>query len=75
VPETVKPLPVTVAALTVTAVLPVEVKVTDCVAGVFTLTLPKDKFPVPTLSVGTDAPNCRAKVSVTLLAMAVRVTV
>ena len=74
-PETVKPLPVTVAALTVTAVLPVEVKVTDCVAGVFTLTLPKDKLPVPTLSVGTDAPSCRAEVLATSPALAVKVTV
>ena len=74
-PETVKPVPVTVAALTVTAALPVEVKVSDWVAGEFKITSPKATIEALTLSVGTAVPSCRAKVSVTLLALAVRVTV
>jgi hypothetical protein len=74
-PETVKPGPDTVAALTVTDAVPVEDKVRVCVVAVFTLTLPKDKLDELTLSVGTDAPSCRAKVFVTPLAPAVRVAV
>jgi len=41
---------------------------------VFTLTLPKDRLDELTLSVGTAALSCRAKVSATPLALAVRVT-
>src|SRR5258707_15030837 len=74
-PETEKPLPVTVAALTVTAAVPVDVKVTDCEAGEFSTTLPKDTLLAFTLSVGTDAFNCSAKLFETLLAVAVRVAV
>ncbi len=74
-PETVKPLPLTAAALTVTAAVPVEDRVRVCVVAVFTFTLPKDKLDELTLSVGTEAPNCKAKVLATLLALAVRVTV
>jgi hypothetical protein len=39
--EIEKPVPVSVAELTVTAAGPVEVSVIDCVAAVFTATLPK----------------------------------
>jgi hypothetical protein len=74
-PETLKPVPVRVAALRVTAAVPVEDRVSVCVAAVFTLTLPKDRLDELTLSVGTAAPSCRAKVSATLLALAVRVAV
>ena len=74
-PETVNPLPLTAAALTVTAAVPVEDRVRVCVVAVFTFTLPKDKLDELTLSVGTEAPNCRAKVLATLLALAVRVAV
>src|SRR5258707_11989955 len=74
-PETEKPLPVTVAALTVTAAVPVDVKVTDCEAGEFSTTLPKDTLLAFTLSVGTDAFNCSAKLFETLLADPGRVTV
>jgi hypothetical protein len=74
-PETVNPLPVTAAALTVTAAVPVEDRVRVCVVAVFTFTLPKDKLDELMLSVGTEAPNCRAKVLATLLALAVRVAV
>jgi hypothetical protein len=71
----VKPVPATVAALTVTAAVPVEDRVNVCVVAVFTLTLPKDKLDELTLSVGAEAPSDRAKVLATLLALAVRVTV
>ena len=74
-PEIVKPVPATVAALTVTAAVPVEDRVSVCVVAVFTLTLPKARLDELTLSVGTAAPSCRAKVSATLPALAVRVAV
>ena len=68
-----KPVPATVAALTVTAAVPVEDRVNVCVVAVFTLTLPKDKLDELTLSVGAEAPSDRAKVLDTLPALAVRV--
>jgi hypothetical protein len=74
-PETVKPLPVVVAALTVTAAVPVEDRVMVCVAAVLTLMLPKIRLEELTLRVITDVPTCRAMVLATLLALAVNVTV
>ncbi len=59
----------------VTATVPVEVKVSVCVVAVFTFTLPKARLGALMLNVGMPAPNCRAKVLATLLALAVRVTV
>jgi hypothetical protein len=59
----------------VTAAVPVEDRVSVCVVGVFTFTVPNPMLPALTVSVGTDDPSCRAKVSTTLLALAVRVTV
>jgi hypothetical protein len=74
-PETVKPDPATVAALMVTATVPVENSVTVSDVAVFTFTLPNPMLPALTLSVGMPAPSCRANVSATLLALAVKVTV
>ena len=74
-PEIVKPVPATVAALTVTAAVPVEDRVSVCVVAVFTLTLPKARLDELTLRVGTPGLSCRAKVSATLPALAVRVAV
>ncbi len=74
-PETVKPLPLTAAALTVTAAVPVEDRVRVCVVAAFTFTLPKDKLDELMLRVGTAVPSDTAKVSVTLPALAVRVAV
>ena len=78
-PETVKPVPVTVAALTVTDAVPVEDRVRDWVAGELRATLPKAMVVVLTLSVGVSVavavPNCKAKLSATLPALAVRVAV
>jgi len=50
-PETVKPVPVTVAALTVTAEVPVEDRVSAWLVAAFTLTLPKARFVALRLSV------------------------
>ena len=68
-------MPLKLAALTVTGAVPVEERVTDCVAGEFTKTSPKEMLVVLMLSVGTPVPSCRANVSATLPALAVRVTV
>jgi hypothetical protein len=70
----VNPVPLTVAALTVTEAVPVELSVTDCVVGVFNATLPKARLEAVTLSVGTEDPNCSANVLATLPALAVSVT-
>ena len=74
-PETVKPVPATLAALTVTAAVPVEDRVRDWVAGKFRFTSPKVMVAALALSVGVPVPRCKAKVSVTLPALAVRVAV
>jgi len=74
-PEKVKPDPAAVAALMVTATVPVEDRVTVCVVAVFTFTVPKPMLPALTLSVDTPDPSCKAKVFATLLALAVNVTV
>ena len=50
-----KPVPVTAADLTVTGDVPVDVNVTDCVVDVFTVTLPKLKLAVLTVSCGLGA--------------------
>jgi hypothetical protein len=74
-PETVKPLPVTVAALMVTGDVPVDDRVIVWVEAVLRLMLPNDKLEELTLSVGTAAPSCSANVFATLFAPAVRVAV
>ena len=81
--ETVKPEPVMVSALTVTAAVPVEEKVTDCVAGELRATPPKAMLATSALSVGPDpdvdadveAPSCRAKLFVTPFELAVNIAV
>jgi len=59
-PDRVKPAPVSVAALTVTAEVPVEDKVRVWVVAVFIATLPNTKLVVLIPSVGTAAFSCRA---------------
>jgi hypothetical protein len=61
-PETEKPVPVRVAELMVTAAVPVEDSVIDCVVAAFTATLPKLRLEELMLSVGTAAFSCSAKV-------------
>jgi hypothetical protein len=51
----VKPVPDKLAALTVTAAVPLEVKVRDWVEGVPTATLPKDTELEFTVRPGVDA--------------------
>ena len=63
----------TAAALTVTAAVPVEDRVTDCVACVLRLTSPKVRLVALMLNVETFEPNCRTKVSVTPPAFALKV--
>jgi hypothetical protein len=55
--------------------VPEEVKVTDWVDGVFISTSPKAMLEALTVSVGVPVPSCKAKVSATLPALAVRVAV
>jgi len=50
VPTTAKLVPETVAELTVTGAVPVEVNVSDCEVEVFTVTLPKLKLAVLTVN-------------------------
>ncbi len=73
-PDSENPLPATVAALTVTAAAPVEVKVTGSVPPVFTFSLPKARLVVLTFSMITDAPSCKPTVLVMPPALADNVT-
>jgi len=68
------PVPVTVAPLMVTGPVPVEFRVTVCVASLCTATLPKVTLDAPMLSVGTGGFSTSAKLFVTVPAVAVRLT-
>jgi hypothetical protein len=72
-PDSEKPVPAGVAELMVTGAVPVDSSVTDCIAAVFSCTLPKTTLVGLILSVGTAAFNCRAKLFDTLPELAVRV--
>jgi hypothetical protein len=61
-PEIEKPVPEGVAELTVTAAVPVELKVRVWVVAVLTGTLPKDRLVALMFSVGIAALSCRANV-------------
>ena len=74
-PDIVKPAPVKATELMVTGAVPLEVKVTDFVIGVFNAPLPKARAAVLTLKVGVQAFNCKAKLLLTEFAEAVRVAV
>lgn len=73
-PETLKPVPATVAALTVTAEVPPDDRTRVCVAGVFTFTVPNVKLSELTFKAIDDAPSCTPNVSVTPFAAADKVT-
>ncbi len=75
IPEAEKSAPVTVIELIVTGALPVDVSVSDCVAFVFTFTLPKLKLVALALSAAVEPLNCSANVCDTPFAVAVNVTV
>lgn len=74
-PDTEKPDPVTVTALTVMGSAPLEVSVIVCVAVVFRLTSPNEMLVALRLSAALAAFNWRAKVFETVPAIAERVTV
>jgi len=71
----VKPVPETVAELMVSADVPEEVSVTVSVAGVLTVTSPKERLLVLSVSCGAPPVSCRAKVLVTPPAVAPSVAV
>jgi hypothetical protein len=54
-PTIVNPAPVMVAEFIVTGDVPVDANVSDCVVAVFTVTLPKLKFPALTVNCGLGA--------------------
>jgi hypothetical protein len=70
-----KPVPVSVAELTVKGAVPVDLSVTDWVVTLFTTTLPKARLLVFNAKVGVVGFNCTANVFETLLADAVSVPV
>jgi hypothetical protein len=72
-PEALKPVPLTAAALTVTGAVPVDDRITDCVAGVFRFTFPNATLAALMLNVGTPGPSCSEKVFAVLPALAVKV--
>jgi hypothetical protein len=77
-PDIVKPVPViavSTAELTVTAAVPVDVKVTDCVAGVFNPTLPNPTLVALMLSVGPAAAMVSVKVALPVPAPLVALSV
>jgi hypothetical protein len=74
-PDALNPFPLSVAAFTVTYVVPVERRTSDWAAVEFTPTLPKERAVALTASVDTDAPSCKAKLSALLLVVAVSITV
>jgi hypothetical protein len=73
-PDTVKPVPFSVGALIVKAKLPVDANVRDCVAAVFTSTLPNDTLAALVLRIRVAASNCSVNVFETLPALAFSVT-
>jgi hypothetical protein len=73
--DIVKPLPVSAIVLIVTGAVPVDVKVTDCVAAVFTTTSGNATTVLLTPSARIQALNCRANLMELLPAFAVSVTV
>jgi hypothetical protein len=79
-PDSVNPLPDTAALLTVTAAVPAEVRVSDCVDGTPTATLPKATLEELMVSVGPVGPVATSGFSLTVnvwlppFAVEVRVT-
>jgi hypothetical protein len=75
-PDTVKPEPVSVAPLIVSGAVPLELSITGCeVAVEFVCTFPKARLVALTLSVGTDAFNCKINTCDPLPAFALNVAV
>jgi hypothetical protein len=74
-PASLNPAPLTDPALIVTGAVPVDVIVTDCVAGVFRLTVPKPTLVLPKVNVGVVAFSVSANVFEIPPAVAVSVAV
>lgn len=74
-PEIVKPTPVSVAELTVTGRLPVELNVNCWLIALLTIWFPNAMLPALTLSVCTAAFSCRATDDDVLPTLAVKVAV
>lgn len=74
-PVRLKPVPTTVAALTVTKADPVEVRVSDCVAGEFRVTSPNATLVALMLSAGVAEPSDKVKLCELLVVDAVNVAV
>ena len=74
-PEMEKPAPLTVAEFTVTATVPVDERVSDCVLDELTVTLPNSMIEALNDNVGTTAFNCSATFFEPPLAVAVSVAV
>jgi hypothetical protein len=74
-PETENPLPTRMAELTVTGRVPAEVSVIDCVADVFTVTLPNGRVVALILKTAVAAFSWRVNVFETPPALAVSVAV
>lgn len=73
-PDSVKPAPASVAPLIVTGIVPVEVRVTDCVAMVLIVTSPNATLVALMLSASVAAFSCRVKFFTAPLALADIVT-
>ena len=74
-PDTLKPVPVTATELTMTAAVPTDDSVTDCVAGSFTITFPNEIVAAFTLKVAWLRGDKRSEKVAVVPAVAVRVTV
>jgi len=70
-----KPAPVNVAALIITGAVPVDFKITDCVARVFTSTLPNATLDASMLRVRVPGVNCNGAVFEMPPALASSITV
>jgi hypothetical protein len=73
-PDAEKPAPLAVTELIVTGAVPVEVRVTDWVAAVFTVTLPNERAGELTPKAADGAFSSREKLMVTVPALADRAT-
>lgn len=71
----VNPVPVKLAELTVNGAVPVDFSVTDWLASVFSVTLPKARVAVLKLSAGVAPFNCRLKICEELPSVAVSIAV
>lgn len=74
-PEAANPVPDSVAAFTVTAEVPVDDKVTACVAEALTSTLPKSTLLALTVRIAVTAFNCSEKLSASEPTFAVKIAV